>query len=48
MFYALSYDWSKGAEHNNPSLGHKIVYHPVQDAEIQPKRNSGGVGQGRR
>lgn len=40
MFYALSYDWSKGAEHNVAGAGHKIVYHPVLDAEIQPKRNN--------
>jgi mRNA export factor len=37
MLYALSYDWSKGAEQNNPQLGNNIVYHPVVDDEIAPK-----------
>ena len=36
-FYALSYDWSKGAEHNNASLGNNIVLHPVLDSEVAPK-----------
>ena len=38
MLYALSYDWSKGVEHNNPQVGNNIVYHPVVDSEIAPKK----------
>ena len=38
FFYALSYDWSKGAENNNPSLGNNILMHPINDkAEVAPK-----------
>ena len=38
FFYALSYDWSKGAENNNPALGNNIMMHPINDkAEVTPK-----------
>ena len=38
LFYAMSYDWSKGAEGNNPSMGVSIVMHNVLDSEIAPKK----------
>ena len=40
FFYGLSYDWSKGAEHNNPALGNQIMYHPVVEADITPKKTN--------
>jgi mRNA export factor len=38
FFYGLSYDWSKGAENNNQQLGNNIIYHPVVEADIAPKK----------
>ena len=35
--YAVSYDWSKGHEHNNPNIPRKIFVHAVDDADIRPK-----------
>jgi mRNA export factor len=43
LFYALSYDWSKGAEHNNPQMGNNIGLHYVQDSEVTPKAPTGTV-----
>jgi mRNA export factor len=40
MFYALSYDWSKGAEHNNATMGNNIVVHQVADSDVAPKNKS--------
>lgn len=35
--YAVSYDWSKGHEHNVANIPRKLMIHPVQDADLQPK-----------
>eukprot|EP01012_Entosiphon_sulcatum_P047289 TRINITY_DN6411_c0_g1_i1.p1 TRINITY_DN6411_c0_g1~~TRINITY_DN6411_c0_g1_i1.p1 ORF type:complete len:380 (+),score=46.96 TRINITY_DN6411_c0_g1_i1:33-1142(+) len=35
--YAVSYDWCKGVENYNPSLGNHILLHPVKQDEVQPK-----------
>ncbi|KAH7427006.1 hypothetical protein KP509_10G026000 [Ceratopteris richardii] len=36
--YAVSYDWSKGAENHNPSTAKNyILLHPTQEAEIKAK-----------
>ena len=41
--YAVSYEWSKGAEHHNPSNPSTIFLHAVKDEEIrQRKAKSGG------
>lgn len=37
LFYALSYDWSRGATGNDPKLGNNIYIHTVQPVEIVPK-----------
>lgn len=38
LFYAMSYDWSKGAEFHNPAqMGNNIMMHAMIDSEIQPK-----------
>jgi mRNA export factor len=37
LFYAVSYDWSRGHEYNNTALGNNIGLHYVQEAEITPK-----------
>lgn len=37
LFYALSYDWSRGAENNDPKIGNNIMFHPVIPSEITPK-----------
>mmetsp|Transcript_26368 Transcript_26368/g.26615 ORF Transcript_26368/g.26615 Transcript_26368/m.26615 type:complete len:373 (+) Transcript_26368:50-1168(+) len=37
LFYAVSYDWSKGVEGNNPSGGNNIYIHNTAKEEIQPK-----------
>ena len=44
MFYSLSYDWSKGAEHNNPNIGQHIMVHPITDKLIQPKQQASAGG----
>ena len=42
MAYAVSYDWSKGAEaHNVATATNKIYLHPVQDAEVKPRARKG-------
>eukprot|EP00927_Polykrikos_kofoidii_P024517 TRINITY_DN2228_c0_g1_i1.p1 TRINITY_DN2228_c0_g1~~TRINITY_DN2228_c0_g1_i1.p1 ORF type:complete len:360 (+),score=50.62 TRINITY_DN2228_c0_g1_i1:197-1276(+) len=35
--YAVSYDWSKGHEHNHPTLPKSIMIHKVSEAEVKPK-----------
>jgi mRNA export factor len=37
LVYAISYDWSRGAEGNNTSLGNQLFIHPVQETEVKPK-----------
>jgi mRNA export factor len=37
LFYSVSYDWSRGAEGNNTSLGNQIYVHPVAEIEYKPK-----------
>lgn len=37
MFYALSYDWSKGVSGNNSSFPNQIMMHPVSEAEMTVK-----------
>lgn len=47
--YAVSYDWSKGAEHHNPAAaGNYILLHPTQDSEVKAKAKSTGASGGRR
>jgi mRNA export factor len=36
MFYAASYDWSKGAEHNSPNYGQNIFAHAFKQDEVTP------------
>jgi mRNA export factor len=38
--YAVCYDWSKGHEHNHPSLPRAIMIHRVQESEVKPKQGS--------
>lgn len=41
LFYAMSYDWSKGADYHNPAqMGNNIMMHAVADSEIQPKKKT--------
>lgn len=43
--YAVSYDWSKGAENHNPSTAKNYIYlHLPQESEVKgkPRLNSGG------
>jgi len=35
--YAVSYDWSKGMENYDPSKGHHILVHSVEEAEVKNK-----------
>lgn len=42
LFYSLSYDWSRGAENNLPTMGNNIVIHPLAETEIAPKLSIGG------
>jgi len=37
MVYSVSYDWSRGAEHNDPKLGNNIYIHNLDASEINPK-----------
>lgn len=37
LFYAVSYDWSRGVEHNNPAAGNNVYIHHTKPDEIQPK-----------
>jgi mRNA export factor len=38
--YAVGYDWSKGAEYNDPTLRKYILLHGVQAGEIKEKKSS--------
>jgi len=35
--YAVSYDWSKGHEHNSPQLPRSIMIHKVLEDQVKPK-----------
>ena len=35
--YAVSYDWSKGYQGNNPQYPTKVMLHPVQGDECKPR-----------
>lgn len=35
--YAISYDWSKGHQSNNPQYPIKVMLHPIKDDEAKPK-----------
>eukprot|EP01041_Mallomonas_annulata_P013008 gene13008-27450_t len=37
LFYALSYDWSKGADYNNPATGNNIYVHFPEKIAVTPK-----------
>ena len=39
LAYATSYDWSRGAEYNNPSAGNTIWLHNVAEDEVTPKKS---------
>lgn len=36
MFYAASYDWSKGADGNGPQYGSNLFAHPFTEDEVRP------------
>lgn len=38
--YAVSYDWSKGYQANNPQQPIKLMLHPVQADECKPRPNA--------
>ncbi|PSR83501.1 WD40-repeat-containing domain protein [Coniella lustricola] len=38
--YAVSYDWSKGYQANNPQQPIKLMLHPVQPDECKPRPNA--------
>lgn len=38
LFYSMSYDWSRGAENNDPKYGNNILVHLVQPVEVTPKK----------
>lgn len=47
--YAVGYDWSKGLAHNNvPAQQKYILLHGVQQAEVQGKKTTSKMGNGRR
>eukprot|EP00992_Anisonema_acinus_P003091 TRINITY_DN12369_c0_g1_i1.p1 TRINITY_DN12369_c0_g1~~TRINITY_DN12369_c0_g1_i1.p1 ORF type:complete len:378 (+),score=83.04 TRINITY_DN12369_c0_g1_i1:69-1202(+) len=35
--YAVSYDWTKGAENYNPQKGHHVLLHVVEEMEVKNK-----------
>ena len=39
--YAVSYDWSKGADAHAPGTANRILLHAVQEAEMKPKPRTG-------
>eukprot|EP00667_Euglena_gracilis_P012062 EG_transcript_12355 len=44
--YAVSYDWSKGQENYDPSKGHHILVHSVEEGEVKNKpAKQGQMGQ---
>lgn len=43
LLYAVSYDWSRGAEGNTAGLANQLYVHPVAEAEVKPKdKKTGG------
>ena len=38
--YAVSYDWSKGYQGNNPQYPNKVMLHPVAQEEVKPRQNA--------
>ncbi|KAF2718198.1 WD40 repeat-like protein [Polychaeton citri CBS 116435] len=40
--YAISYDWSKGYQHNTQSIPTKVMLHPVQGDECKPRPKAPG------
>ena len=38
LFYAISYDWSKGSEFNNATLGNTLAVHTIAPVEITPRK----------
>lgn len=41
LAYAVSYDWSKGAEAHNPATATNAIYlHSVQEAEVKPRQRT--------
>lgn len=36
--YSVSYDWSKGHEHHNPSSKNFIFLHATEESEVRPKK----------
>jgi mRNA export factor len=39
--YAVSYDWSKGYQHNNAQYPNKIMLHPITGDECKPRPKTG-------
>lgn len=37
MAYAVSYDWSRGAEGYDPKLGHNVFIHVIKPEDVDPK-----------
>eukprot|EP01004_Peranema_trichophorum_P004560 NODE_3475_length_1345_cov_39.079378_g3036_i0.p1 GENE.NODE_3475_length_1345_cov_39.079378_g3036_i0~~NODE_3475_length_1345_cov_39.079378_g3036_i0.p1 ORF type:complete len:382 (+),score=83.35 NODE_3475_length_1345_cov_39.079378_g3036_i0:57-1148(+) len=46
--YAVSYDWAKGQENYNPSKGHHILIHSVEESEVKSKPPKPGAKTGGR
>eukprot|EP00271_Cylindrocystis_brebissonii_P015823 TRINITY_DN3885_c0_g3_i1.p1 TRINITY_DN3885_c0_g3~~TRINITY_DN3885_c0_g3_i1.p1 ORF type:complete len:351 (-),score=36.58 TRINITY_DN3885_c0_g3_i1:1338-2390(-) len=47
--YAVSYDWSKGAENHNPATAKNYIFlHPTQDSEVKAKAKGAPVAGTRR
>ena len=43
--YAVSYDWSKGHEHHNPTSAQNTIFlHAVNDLDVKPKSNPAALG----
>ena len=44
LAYAVSYDWSKGAEAHNPQTAQNVIYlHSTQDLEVKARPRVAGV-----
>jgi mRNA export factor len=41
LAYAVSYDWSRGHEANNPNYPKQILLHKVQESDVKPKAATG-------
>ena len=37
LAYAVSYDWSKGAEAHAPGAANRLYLHATQEAEVKPR-----------